>query len=250
MGIGKLESFLENHIEGFFNKKFSSDLEPVELSKALEKEIARQGKGKAQRMVPNQYVFFLAKEDYQRLCAQRIIDELYTVAEKQVILQNYTMQGKLKVLCQADEEKQRGTFELKARFTEADDETSAKASCDEQNTLVLAKPRLGAHQPLNLPKEMNIVSLKVVEGPDLDAYLEFGEGQIYIGRREKNEFILTDPKASRLHAWIAYENHRHVLYDAQSTNGTFVNGEPVESICLCSGDEIQIGTTVLVYEVI
>ena len=38
MGIGKLESFLENHIEGFFNKKFSSDLEPVELSKALEKE--------------------------------------------------------------------------------------------------------------------------------------------------------------------------------------------------------------------
>ena len=40
MGIGKLESFLENHIEGFFNKKFSSDLEPVELSKALEKEIA------------------------------------------------------------------------------------------------------------------------------------------------------------------------------------------------------------------
>ena len=89
MGIGKLESFLENHIEGFFNKKFSSDLEPVELSKALEKEIARQGKGKAQRNVPNQYVFFLAKEDYQRLCARRIMDELYAVAEKQVILQNH-----------------------------------------------------------------------------------------------------------------------------------------------------------------
>ena len=52
MGIGKWESFLENHIEGFFNKKFSSDLEPVELSKALEKEIARQGKGKAGRQVP------------------------------------------------------------------------------------------------------------------------------------------------------------------------------------------------------
>ena len=118
MGIGKLESFLENHIEGFFNKKFSSDLEPVELSKALEKEIARQGKGKPRRKVPNQYVFFLAKEDYQRLCARRIMDELYAVAEKQVILQDYIMPGKLTVLCQADGEKQRGTFELKARFTE------------------------------------------------------------------------------------------------------------------------------------
>ena len=249
MGIGKLESFLENHIEGFFNKKFSSDLEPVELSKALEKEIARQGKGKAQRKVPNQYVFFLAKEDYQRLCARRIIDELYTVAEKQVILQNYLMQGKLTVLCQADEVKQHGIFELKACFTEPENELQTK-NYDEQNTLVLAKPRLGSQQPLNLPKEVKLVSLKVIEGPDLDAYLEFGEGQIYIGRREKNEFILTDPKASRLHAWIAYENHRHILYDAQSTNGTLVNGEPVESICLCSGDETQIGTTVLVYEVI
>ena len=96
----------------------------------------------------------------------------------------------------------------------------------------------------------NEALLTVVEGPDMDAYLEFGEGQIYIGRREKNDFILTDTKASRLHAWIAYENHRHVLYDAQSTNGTYVNGEPVESLCLCSGDEIQIGTTVLLYEVI
>ena len=247
MGIGKIESFLENHIEGFFNKKFSSDLEPVELSKALEKEIARQGKGKAGRKVPNQYVFFLAKEDYQRLCARRIMDELYTVAEKQVILQNYTMQGKLTVLCQSDGGKQRGTFALNSRFTE--DEKPAE-NCEEPDTLVLAKPHLGSQQPLNLPRDVKLVSLKVTEGPDSEAYLEFGEGQIYIGRREKNEFILTDKKASRLHAWIAYENHRHILYDAQSTNGTFVNGEPVESICLCSGDEIQIGTTVLVYEVI
>lgn len=248
MGIGKWESFLENHIEGFFNKKFSSDLEPVELSKALEKEIARQGKGKAGRQVPNQYVFFLAREDYQRLCAKRIIEELYGVAEKQVILQDYVMPGKLVIICQADEEKQRGLFELKTCATE---ESEEQVVCDEQHTLVLTKPAFpGGSQPLNLPPERKIVSLKVVEGPDLDAYLEFGENQIYIGRREKNEFILTDTKASRLHAWIAYENHRHVLYDAQSTNGTFVNGEPVDSLCLCAGDEIQIGETVLIYEVI
>ena len=151
-------------------------------------------------------------------------------------------------LCQADEEKQRGLFELKTCATE---ESEEQAVCEEQHTLVLTKPAFpGGSQPLNLPPERKIVSLKVVEGPDLDAYLEFGENQIYIGRREKNEFILTDTKASRLHAWIAYENHRHVLYDAQSTNGTFVNGEPVESLCLCAGDEIRIGETVLIYEVI
>ena len=52
MGMRKWETFLEDHIEGFFNKRFSSDLEPVELIKGLEKEIARQGSGKAQKDIP------------------------------------------------------------------------------------------------------------------------------------------------------------------------------------------------------
>lgn len=247
MGMRKWETFLEDHIEGFFNKRFSSDLEPVELIKGLEKEIARQGSGKAQKDIPNQYIFFLAKEDYQRLCAQRIMDELYLAVEKQVILQDYMLRGKLTVSCQIDSTRQRGTYEIKSRFTE--EETAAQY--DEPNTLVLAKPSLqGGRQPLNLPRDLRIASLKVIKGPDKDAYLEIGEQQIYIGRREKNEFILTDTKASRLHAWIAYENHRHVLYDAQSTNGTAVNGKVVESHCLQAGDKISIGATVLIYEVI
>ena len=104
--------------------------------------------------------------------------------------------------------------------------------------------------PLDLPQEYKIVSLTVLEGPDVDAFLEFGEKQIYIGRLEKNDFILTDANASRLHAYVTYERHRHVLHDAESTNGTFVNGQPVTSVCLQAGDEIQIGSTILLYEVL
>ena len=40
MAFTKWETFLENHIEGFFNKKFGSALEPIEVEKKLEKEIA------------------------------------------------------------------------------------------------------------------------------------------------------------------------------------------------------------------
>ncbi len=247
MGIGKLESFLENHIEGFFNKRFSSDLEPVELMKGLEKEIAREGRGKPKHLVPNEYAFSLAAEDYQRLCAQRVIDELYESVEKQVILQDYTMEGVLIVSCQPDEARTKGTYALKSRFAEAEKVTSCTEA---SHTIVLERPAFSESKPLNLPKDYQTVSLSVIEGPDLDSYLAFGEKQIYIGRRDKNEFILTDTNASRLHAWIAYEKHRHVLYDAQSTNGTFVNGTRIESCCLSAGDEIRVGATVLVYEVI
>ena len=34
MGLPDWEAFLENHIEGFFNRKFSSELAPVEVRKA------------------------------------------------------------------------------------------------------------------------------------------------------------------------------------------------------------------------
>ena len=40
------------------------------------------------------------------------------------------------------------------------------------------------------------------------------------------------------------------MHDAQSTSGTFVNGKAVQEACLCAGDEIQVGSTVLRYEVI
>ena len=245
MGLGKLESFLEDHIEGFFNKRFASALEPVELMKGLEKEIARQGRGKAEHTVPNNYVFSLAEADYQRFCAKRVSDELYLWIEKQVVLQNYVMTGKLKLDFVSDSKRTRGTYALKATFT-----TDEANDCEDQmQTMVLERPKFGGG-PLNLPTEYKIASLKVIAGVDKDAYLEIGERKIYIGRRDKNEFILTDSKASRLHAWLAYENHRHVLYDAQSTNGTYVNDKLVQTCCLKSGDKIGIGSTVLLYEVI
>ena len=87
------------------------------------------------------------------------------------------------------------------------------------------------------------------EGDDEGACLEIGDHKIYIGRRSENEFLLTDPNASRLHAYIDYVRHRHVLYDAQSMNGTFVNGKRIDSIVLQPDDLIQIGNTVLRYEV-
>ena len=71
--IERVESFLGDHIEGFFNRKFSSRLEPVELLKGLEKEVRRRG-----APLPNAYVFTLGTEDYRRLCSHRIA-EIYSV---------------------------------------------------------------------------------------------------------------------------------------------------------------------------
>lgn len=248
LGLGKLENFLANHIEGFFNKRFASALELAEVMQGLDKKIAELGRGKERHVVPNTYVLKLSGEDYQKLCAKRVIDEIYAHIEKQVIVQDYIMNGKLTVTCQAERSRSQGTYNIETFFSESDD---SEAGLDDViNTIVLERPAFNGTKPLNLPIDYKLVSLTVVEGPDKDSYLEFGEKKIYIGRLDKNEVILTDTNASRMHAWIAYEQHRHVLYDAQSTNGTYVNDKRIESCYLKPGDKINIGASVLVYEVI
>lgn len=115
----------------------------------------------------------------------------------------------------------------------------------ESRTIVLERPTFA--KSLRLP-EHKVAVLMVVSGSDREARWKWARKK-FISAAGKNEFLLTDINASRLHACIAFEQYRHILYDGSSLNGTFVNGEKVDCHCLRDGDEIQIGNTILRYEV-
>lgn len=48
---------------------------------------------------------------------------------------------------------------------------------------------------------------------------------ITIGRDQENDIVLNHPLVSRKHARIAQENGEYIIYDLNSTNGTYVDGE-------------------------
>ena len=58
-----------------------------------------------------------------------------------------------------------------------------------------------------------------------------------------------DESASRRHANVIYREGKFSLSDMGSTNGTFLNGELVGEAELKSGDQIQIGTAVMRFEI-
>lgn len=65
-----------------------------------------------------------------------------------------------------------------------------------------------------------------------------------IGREIGREILLVnDLRVSRFHARIVQENGTTVLYDNNSSNGTFVNGVRVTMQVLAPGDIVQIGDT-------
>jgi len=83
----------------------------------------------------------------------------------------------------------------------------------------------------------------------------FERGKIYtdvsapftIGREEENTIRLNDERVSRFHCKIQDDDGRVILTDLDSTNGTRVNGTPVQMRVLNIGDQVAIGRSLLLF---
>jgi len=70
---------------------------------------------------------------------------------------------------------------------------------------------------------------------------------INIGRREDNQIILDDPRVSRSHAQLRAVKGHYILFDLNSTGGTYVNGVRVSHQLLNPGDVISLAGYPLIY---
>ncbi|MBT3182516.1 MAG: FHA domain-containing protein [Deltaproteobacteria bacterium] len=66
--------------------------------------------------------------------------------------------------------------------------------------------------------------------------------------RRMPDIVFTDSNLSRLHAMLFYDTTGVGVLDLVSKNGTFVNGEEVESKLLEHGDAVELGETTVTFE--
>lgn len=72
--------------------------------------------------------------------------------------------------------------------------------------------------------------------------------QMSIGRSSRNDMCICDRFASRFHAELKCEGDQVFLSDADSANGTYLNGQRVSApMLLRPGDLIRIGETEIEY---
>jgi pSer/pThr/pTyr-binding forkhead associated (FHA) protein len=71
-----------------------------------------------------------------------------------------------------------------------------------------------------------------------------------LGRSRNCDVVLSDPNVSREHAEIRPRGGSWVLTDLGSTNGSSINGRRIDGPeVIKSGDEIELGTSVMTFQV-
>lgn len=254
-----LASVISGQLANFFQRR--NEVEPDELIKALEREVAKQ-KTK-DKLVPNSYTIYLCEEDCHRLSAARLIKALHEAVERKVIRDNCFMDGKLSVKIK---KMSGGENSIVVESEFIDDAAQEEDTINLENdvlsqTLIRDVSTKDGDKTIIADRTTIIKSMRTSPTRKVEYNLAVlsdfktsevicGERQIYLGRKPTNDFVLNDDGASRIHAYISYERHRHILYDAGSLNGTLVNKKPISSCELKDGDKILIGNTTLTYKVL
>jgi hypothetical protein len=77
--------------------------------------------------------------------------------------------------------------------------------------------------------------------------LALNHGTNQVGRAEGNDLCIPEPSVSSSHCHIVVGEEAVTIIDLNSTNGTFVNQEPVQSARLKAGDAVQFGNVECVF---
>jgi len=94
--------------------------------------------------------------------------------------------------------------------------------------------------------------LVVVYGQQIGRRIELSGAPLVIGRSPRNDLQLDEESVSRQHARIepdpkSVDGVTWQIVDLDSTNGTYVNDQPVRTATLRHSDQIQVGRSILRY---
>jgi hypothetical protein len=223
--MDRFERRLDRLVSGTFARAFKSEVQPVEVAAALQRECDDRAAivTRGRTMVPNEFSVELGQHDYDRLAmyAEPLGAELAAMVREHAEEQSYQFVGPVLVHFDLVDDLDTGMFRVLSKA-------------------VASGPAQEAGAPTAAPAE---VSAALEVGAST---LALTRRHTVLGRGAEADLRLDDPGISRRHAEIVLSDPPRIT-DLQSTNGTFVNGERVASAELYDGARVGIGTLTLVF---
>ena len=143
--------------------------------------------------------------------------------------------------------KRRRSGEMRASHSKVEFGPVARPQKVEDDTREIVTPK--AVQYLADAKSVTMSRLALLEAGRETTSFPLARETCTLGRHKNNDVVITDPKVSSFHARIDRTPEGFVLVDLKSRNGSYVNGQRVETALLRTGDEVRMGAARLVYRV-
>jgi hypothetical protein len=253
--LRNLESKLAGLIEGTFNRAFRSEVRPVEIARKLAREMEEHKSSTLTRtFVPNEYRVFLSPRDRERFegYEDALADELAGYLLEHARREGLTLPARPLIEFETDGRLGLGEFGIQTGILvpgehedEEEYEQEPEPAPASGRTMIYSNAGRIA-EPLEEQAQARAPTAVLL----LDGERKLvGPGGVSLGRSRKCDVVLEDPNVSRQHAELRPRGGSWVLTDLGSTNGSRLNGHPVErSEVVRPGDEIELGATVLRFE--
>ncbi|RMI42988.1 FhaA domain-containing protein [Streptomyces triticirhizae] len=269
MGVLKrFEQRLEGLVNGTFAKVFKSEVQPVEIAGALQRECDNNATiwNRERTVVPNDFIVELSTGDYQRLSpyAGQLGDELAGMVREYAKQQRYTFMGEIRVHLEQAESLDTGLYRVRSRTL------AASASGHGAGAPPTAPPYGGPPQqppftgspgypppppatppgapprppapPYGQPAPSRARRWVEING----TRHQISRASLVIGRSTEADVRIDDPGVSRRHCEIQATEPPSVR-DLGSTNGIVVDGQHTKRATLRDGSRIVVGSTTVIY---
>ncbi|MER7043719.1 FhaA domain-containing protein [Streptomyces jumonjinensis] len=276
MGVLKrFEQRLEGLVNGTFAKVFKSEVQPVEIAGALQRECDNNATiwNRERTVVPNDFIVELSAPDYERLSpySGQLGDELAGLVRDYAKQQRYTFMGPIKVHLEKADDLDTGLYRVRSR-TLASSTSQTPGSGPQGSDAPAPAARGGYGQPpaaappmpsapppggrpglSAVPDRSTAGAPGPMPGAQVRRWIEINGTRhqisrptLVLGRSTDADVRIDDPGVSRRHCEIR-TGTPSTIQDLGSTNGIVVDGQHTTRATLRDGSRIVVGSTTIVY---
>jgi Protein of unknown function (DUF3662)/FHA domain len=231
--LARFERLMQQAVEGSLRRVFPTTVQPVQLAKAAARAMEQtQAIGVYGPQVPNSYRLRLAPADLERFA-----DYAATLSgELSRYLVDYARERGLRPIAEprvelvGDPSLRVGNVRAEARFVDLAPALKTEVEAAVEGTRQLRLADLArAQSHASVASAASDARLWLIDRLGEHFALEPQMGMVRLGRGLDNDLVLVNQRVSRYHAHLRWVDSSWLVYDLDSTNGTWVDQQRVSS---------------------
>ncbi|KFG02045.1 DUF3662 and FHA domain-containing protein [Streptomyces europaeiscabiei] len=275
MGVlKKFEQRLEGLVNGTFAKVFKSEVQPVEIAGALQRECDNNATiwNRDRTVVPNDFIVELSTPDFERLSpySGQLGDELAGMVRDYAKQQRYTFMGAIKVHLEKADDLDTGLYRVRSRTLASSTDQQAPSGAPASpaagrpggygyppTAAPAGAPPMPAAPPGGGRPGAAPLGQRPPAAPTAGGRMRYwievngtrhqiSRPTLVLGRSTEADVRIDDPGVSRRHCEIR-TGTPSTIQDLGSTNGIVVDGQHTTRATLRDGSRIVVGSSTIIY---